>query len=241
MRRPAFTLIETLVVVAVIAVLVAIAVPALSAARESARSTACLTNLRSIVTIALAYADEHKGFGPALGQPYGSLPNWAFVVQQSAGNPGSTSAEVFTPRSALVCPTINARLGRQMTRTYAANATGQAGLPASPPQRPAPDAGDFDNPDRPAHPRYGLVTFPDRTPAFLDSAAAPPGPGQPPPTRTASVLDFRQPAHVAERIGLFHNSGRALNLGFVDGSARPAPGPPAASPWPPADWLAPLP
>ena len=47
-RFSAFTLIELLVVIAIIAVLAAILFPVFSAARESARATACLSNLRQI-------------------------------------------------------------------------------------------------------------------------------------------------------------------------------------------------
>lgn len=238
MARRAFTLIEVLVVIAIVAVLVAVLLPTLGSARESGRATACLSNLRSIFTLVRTYADENKGMGPALGQPYTAFPNWAFVVQVSAGAGGTTGTEVFVPRSVLTCPTVSRYYGQTMTRTYAANVTGQAGLPADPPARPEADAGNYDDPDRPAHVRVDLIQFPARTPAFFDSAASPPGPGQPPPTRTASVVDFRQPAHVAQRLDRFHASRRGFNVAWYDGSARIAI---VTEPWPPADWLTPLP
>src|SRR5690606_14806279 len=59
-----FTLIEVLVVVAIIALLVSILLPALSRAREQARTTQCLTQLKQMGTAIVMYAGDNKGYLP---------------------------------------------------------------------------------------------------------------------------------------------------------------------------------
>ncbi|MCX6978070.1 MAG: type II secretion system protein [Verrucomicrobia bacterium] len=66
-RPPAFTLIELLIVIAVIAVLVALLFPVASTLLDSARRTACLSNLRQIGAGIVAYAADNDGkipYGP---------------------------------------------------------------------------------------------------------------------------------------------------------------------------------
>ena len=57
--RPAFTLVELLVVIGIIAVLIAVLMPALAAARAQSKSVACKSNLRQIGMACLMYAQEH--------------------------------------------------------------------------------------------------------------------------------------------------------------------------------------
>jgi prepilin-type N-terminal cleavage/methylation domain-containing protein/prepilin-type processing-associated H-X9-DG protein len=58
MRR-GFTLIELLVVIAIIAILAAILFPVFAKAREKARQTSCLSNLKQIGTCVLMYAQDY--------------------------------------------------------------------------------------------------------------------------------------------------------------------------------------
>jgi prepilin-type N-terminal cleavage/methylation domain-containing protein/prepilin-type processing-associated H-X9-DG protein len=73
-RRTAFTLIELLVVIAIIAILAAILFPVFAAAREKARQTQCVNNLKQIGLGILQYAQDYDEFFPMadVRQCYGS-------------------------------------------------------------------------------------------------------------------------------------------------------------------------
>ena len=64
MRRKGFTLIELLVVIAIIAILAAILFPVFARAREKARQTNCLNNVKSLGLAALMYAQDYDEILP---------------------------------------------------------------------------------------------------------------------------------------------------------------------------------
>jgi prepilin-type N-terminal cleavage/methylation domain-containing protein/prepilin-type processing-associated H-X9-DG protein len=67
-KSKGFTLIELLVVIAIIAILAAILFPVFAKAREAARSTSCLSNLKQLGLAVQMYAGENEGYPMAHAQ-----------------------------------------------------------------------------------------------------------------------------------------------------------------------------
>jgi prepilin-type N-terminal cleavage/methylation domain-containing protein/prepilin-type processing-associated H-X9-DG protein len=88
-RCPAFTLVELLVVIGIIAILVAMLLPALAKAREQAKVTQCMSNLRQLGIGVQLYRQYNKDFYP---------PRIIFVRNMSTGVEGApvTRASVFS-------------------------------------------------------------------------------------------------------------------------------------------------
>jgi prepilin-type N-terminal cleavage/methylation domain-containing protein/prepilin-type processing-associated H-X9-DG protein len=80
--RPAFTLVELLVVVAIIALLIAILLPSLASAREKAQRAKCATNLRTLAGADFMYAQDYNGFVPR-DSGAGGAPSVFFLLIQN--------------------------------------------------------------------------------------------------------------------------------------------------------------
>ncbi|MEZ6073464.1 MAG: DUF1559 domain-containing protein [Pirellulales bacterium] len=72
-RRPhgGFTLVELLVVIAIIGILIALLLPAVQSARESARRTSCINNLKQMGIAAQSFESANQHFPPGR-----LLPDW---------------------------------------------------------------------------------------------------------------------------------------------------------------------
>ena len=68
-KHTCFTLIELLVVIAIIAILAAMLLPALSAARERARASNCMSNLKNLGAYMILYANDNNEWMPIYKQP----------------------------------------------------------------------------------------------------------------------------------------------------------------------------
>ena len=93
MRRSAFTLIELLVVISIIALLIAILLPALGAARDAARASGCLSNLRQIGIAVTAYSADYKDrFMPGRAvASNGEISYAGYLIDGGYGNAENTA------------------------------------------------------------------------------------------------------------------------------------------------------
>jgi prepilin-type N-terminal cleavage/methylation domain-containing protein/prepilin-type processing-associated H-X9-DG protein len=90
MRRQGFTLIELLVVIAIIAILAAILFPVFAQARESARQTTCLANLKQIGLAGMMYLQDYDEtfvqVGGTIEQPWPSPDTRPDQMQRLTSN-----------------------------------------------------------------------------------------------------------------------------------------------------------
>jgi prepilin-type N-terminal cleavage/methylation domain-containing protein len=94
--RNGFTLIELLVVIAIIAIIASILFPVFARARENARRTSCLSNLKQIGLGMMQYTQDYDEYYPLawLGAPGGGP--WPLPADMRKTNYYLNAASVFT-------------------------------------------------------------------------------------------------------------------------------------------------
>jgi prepilin-type N-terminal cleavage/methylation domain-containing protein/prepilin-type processing-associated H-X9-DG protein len=82
MKQRGFTLIELLVVIAIIAILAAILFPVFARAREKARQTSCLSNVKQMALGALMYVQDYDERFPNYAMGSYTVSPWVFWPHQ---------------------------------------------------------------------------------------------------------------------------------------------------------------
>jgi prepilin-type N-terminal cleavage/methylation domain-containing protein/prepilin-type processing-associated H-X9-DG protein len=140
--KKGFTLIELLVVIAIIAILAAILFPVFAKAREKARQTSCLNNLKQIGTAFIQYAQDYDERFPVYWrdqlQTDTSAPGYYFLTSNGAPGMGGKKTSwmdfvypYIKNTQVFVCPSAVLREPGAPSYGYNRKVSNSAGVPCS--------------------------------------------------------------------------------------------------------------
>jgi len=176
-NRRAFTLLELLVVIAIIAILAALLLPVLSAAKQRAKATGCLNNMKQIILATKLYLDDNRGAMVPLWVEQGATnwPNWTFdpatfIIQKPTYLwwPDKFRVDGLIPsQQVFSCPTLIQPATAAHGQSFSTNYTLGIGLNYPEYGRVEPAAGNVDPVYASAN--EGQVSSPDKSIVFADA------------------------------------------------------------------------
>jgi prepilin-type N-terminal cleavage/methylation domain-containing protein len=139
-QKSGFTLIELLVVIAIIAILAAILFPVFAQARESARATSCLSNMKQIGTgLAMYETDYDEQYPPSQNGTGAAIVSWPTLMFPYIKNeqvfvcPSASSTAVTSDPTLMGVGTPRRYCGKTITAVSFGALTGADGTVAGPP------------------------------------------------------------------------------------------------------------